>query len=205
MARYNPLPGDILLGQRVYFLNNPQLMTAQTYFQELAGFVQSLSDCNLPRTRHAAEQLGNINIIYTDRRTGVINAEGVTYFKATMEPIFRILNAEGGEKELIAITTGAVAQELLTLPSTVTLNDTQKHLLDETILCLQAGAYRAVVVMGWNLVYDFIRQRVFDNQLLSFNQALATHLDRNGHPSRCKLFRSRLDSPDQVAECRLVA
>jgi hypothetical protein len=175
-----PLVNFVLLGQRLNHLENPQTANVHTYVAEIRGFIQSLTDCDLPRTRQAAEPLGNTGIIYADAR-GFINAAGIAYFNAMMATIRSVLYSEAGEKQVMAIRSGAVSQQLRDVPSTVTLNATQRNLLNETILCLEAGAYRAAIVFGWNLAYDFMRQRVFDNHLAPFNQALANLVGRNGN------------------------
>jgi hypothetical protein len=177
-----PLVNFVILGQQLSYLSNPQISLVQTYFQEIRGFMQSLSDCDLQRTRQAAEPLGSTGLIYADHR-GFINPAGVTYFNAMLATIRSVLYAEATEKQAIAINAGSVSQQLRDLRSALPLNASQRHLLDETILCLEAGADRAAMVMGWNLAYDFIRQWVYDNHLAAFNQELARNLDRTGNPA----------------------
>jgi hypothetical protein len=56
----------------------------------------------------------------------------------------------------------------------------QMIFLDEAITCLRAGAYRAAVVMGWNLAYDHVRRWVFKNHLPAFNAELTSRRNRHG-------------------------
>ena len=176
------LTSFIRLGSQLYHLLNPQTSHWETYFGEIRGFLQSLTVCDLPDTHHAALPLGNITTIYYDSRTGTISPAGVTYFRAFLESVVQTLYAEAGRKELAAIKSGAVSQQLQQLPSKLTLNVVQQHLLNETMTCLKAEAWRAEMVMGWGLAYDFIRQWVFDNHLNRFNEELAKNLDKNGKP-----------------------
>jgi hypothetical protein len=112
-----------------------------------------------------------------------MNQAGVTYFQAMMAAIRDGLFAKARKLEVIAVKSGAVIQQLRNLPASRVLNDMQQELLKQTILCLEAGANRAAVVMGWNLAYDVIRQWVFDNHLSPFNVALAKHVDqKSGNP-----------------------
>ena len=106
---------------------------------EIRGFLLLLTLCDLPDTLHAAEPLGNITTIYYDARTGAISAAGITYFKAFMEPVVRTPRRSGQERigrDQKAVT---VSQQLQQLPSKLTLNVVQQHLLNETITCLKAG------------------------------------------------------------------
>jgi hypothetical protein len=45
----------------------------------------------------------------------------------------------------------------------------ERDFLDETILCYRAQAYRAAVVMAWNLAYDHLCRFVLENKLAEFN------------------------------------
>jgi len=76
---------------------------------------------------------------------------------------------------MIRLNNTAVSERLRSLASVVTLNDSQRQLLDETIRCIECDAYRSAIITGWNLTFDFIRQWVFDNRLTDFNDALTNN------------------------------
>ena len=172
----------IQLGQRSQFLANPQVSNVVGYSEGIAPFLQLLSDCGLADARNAATPLANWNIPY-DARTGILSPGSIAHFQAMMAPVSHSLAADAASKTLIFIKPGAASQQLRDLPSRRPLNDTQKTLLDETILCLEAGANRAAVVIGWNLAYDVIRQWVYDNHLADFDVAMAKHVDKKaGNP-----------------------
>jgi hypothetical protein len=63
-----------------------------------------------------------------------------------------------------------------------TLTTVQTYLYSEAVKCLETGAYRSAVVMGWNLIYDRLRNWVFTDaaRLGSFNTELAKILNRAG-------------------------
>ena len=71
-----------------------------------------------------------------------------------------------------------------------TLEDLQKNVanpeelvfLGETLNCLRAKAFRAAIVMGWNLAYDHLRQWILRKHLPAFNAELAKVL-RRGSPA----------------------
>lgn len=182
MSRCIPLGKFVDLGQYLYVLSNPGVQHVQTYFAEMTNFLNTLLECELPRTHHLASPLARIDRIPCDPRTGIIGSGGVIHFKAFMEPIYHSLYQEASEKQLTAVNSGVVSQQLRDLPTQITLNDTQNRLRDETILCIESEANRAAAVMGWNLAYDVIRQWVFDNRLADFNTALATHARTGGLP-----------------------
>lgn len=64
--------------------------------------------------------------------------------------------------------TVAIEKMLLELPAKVT-NIDERVFLDETLRCLRAGAFRASIVMAWNLAYDHFTRFVFDKHLAKFN------------------------------------
>lgn len=72
-------------------------------------------------------------------------------------------------EKLVGGTTNSPVNVLLTglLPSVT--NKAQRTFLDETIACCKGNAHRAAIVMGWNLAYSHLCDRIFDSHLESFN------------------------------------
>jgi hypothetical protein len=77
--------------------------------------------------------------------------------------------------------TQEVSQSLEDLQKKVA-NPEERVFLDETLNCLRAKAFRAAIVMGWNLAYDHIRQWILRKNLPAFNAELAKVLNR-GSPA----------------------
>lgn len=180
MATPIPLSAFVTLGQRLYVLTNP--LNVNVVVEEIPKFIESLDECGLPRTRAATNTLNSIASVPYSRRTGLVTGLASSQLRAYMEPVFQTMYAELDEQHVAAVNTGAVSQELRDLHTTLSLNDTQQALLNETTRCIESAAYRAGAVMGWNLAYDFIRQWVFDHHLAAFNAALTTnYLRRNGN------------------------
>jgi hypothetical protein len=66
-----------------------------------------------------------------------------------------------------------VSQDLQNRAASMPQGD-ERVFLDETILCLKIAAYRAAIVMGWNLAYDHLRRFVIAHKLSDFNTVLTT-------------------------------
>jgi hypothetical protein len=77
--------------------------------------------------------------------------------------------------EVLTIDRSAVSNALRNLHDHA-VDEHQRVLVDEAILCLECGAYRSAIVMGWNLTLDHIRQWVFSSpqkRLKALNAVLA--------------------------------
>jgi hypothetical protein len=84
-----------------------------------------------------------------------------------MEAELRRIEGEA-EPELVS-----VSQSLTELIPKVK-KETQRIFLEETIRCMQAKAYRAAIVMGWNLAYDHLLNWLLAGQarIEKFNNSL---------------------------------
>jgi len=75
-------------------------------------------------------------------------------------------------------------------------NGPERGFLHETILCFEAGANRAAVVMCWNLALHHLQQFVLKHALVNFNAALAANTD-----SRVKIkVVSKIDDFTEMPE-----
>jgi len=54
----------------------------------------------------------------------------------------------------------------------------EKQFLEETLLCLRGGAFRAAIVMAWNLAYDHMLNWIIVHHLNSFNSAIGKRFPR---------------------------
>jgi hypothetical protein len=54
-------------------------------------------------------------------------------------------------------------------------NPIQKTFLHETLVCYKHGAYRAAVIMAWNLVYSDVLDRILTHHLAQFNKGVGTN------------------------------
>jgi hypothetical protein len=89
--------------------------------------------------------------------------------------VLDVVRNQAVSRNLVTLQTGSVSPKLKDLANQRRLNQTQTNLCDETVRCLETGAYRSAIVMGWNLIYDIFRRWVFDDQkrLADLNAELA--------------------------------
>lgn len=59
-------------------------------------------------------------------------------------------------------------------------NPVEKAFLEETLLCFKVGAFRAAVVMCWNLAYEHLCDYVLASKLTEFNAQLRLAFPRAG-------------------------
>lgn len=172
----------ISLGQSLCIVANPQPWHVDVVFGEIGKFLRQLSICGMTRARTAANTLDGLQIPF-DRRTGLIGGVALKELQAYMRTIIETLFEEAREQEIVAIDTGAVSQKLRGVSNSITLTDSQEQLQLETVLCLERGAFRAAIVMGWCFAYDVIRWWIYNdsNRLQQFNAELATVTKRNGN------------------------
>lgn len=67
--------------------------------------------------------------------------------------------------------TTRVHKILSELPGRISTGDKQKY-LDEALICFQNKAFRAAVVMCWNLAFDHLCEHVLNKHLVEFNSQL---------------------------------
>ena len=104
--------------------------------------------------------------------------------RSVVECVHDTVRSQAQDRRLVHLQVGAVSQKLQDLAKTHPLNVRQTYLFQETSRCLETGAFRSAIVMGWNLLYDMIRQWVFADKtkLGAFNGELAKIQDKSGKP-----------------------
>ncbi|HAH48399.1 hypothetical protein [Gimesia sp.] len=178
----NNLEDFLTLGQHLYILrtsNNVELL-----LEEIPSFLQKLKDCCLKRSISAAQSIREIDQLR--HKGGRILRLDAERLRACVDTLLVVIYEEARERKLIEIKAGYVLEELRQLPTQIQLTQAQDRLFDETIFCIERGAWRAAIVMGWNFAYDYIRQWVFDNRLADFNNSLTTKYKIKAGDSRYK-------------------
>jgi hypothetical protein len=66
------------------------------------------------------------------------------------------LRKEAEKKEVILLPRTAVSGRLKNLSQAMRLTRIQRRLVAETVRCMEYGSYRAAIIMGWNLAYDYV-------------------------------------------------
>lgn len=77
------------------------------------------------------------------------------------------LNSKYGRKESTVLVDSLLAKLPEKIPSIV-----EREYLTEAIACFRVGAFRAAIVMTWNLVYDHLCRWILDKHLVAFNLQL---------------------------------
>jgi hypothetical protein len=89
--------------------------------------------------------------------------------------------------------------DLTSLLSHVT-NTNENQFLKEAIACFHIEAYRAAIVMVWNLTLDHLFEYILKNDLLAFNSALSKNTDK-----RIKISSiSRKDDFSEIPEGKFI-
>ena len=187
MDSRNYLPDFVTMGQRLYILANHAY--DNELLSEIQGFIEDLKKCDLQDTLSTADALSKISKIELDQY-GKPSMSALAAIRGLARAINSSLYHEVGKRTLIEINTSGVLPELNNLQG---LNDSQTQLRDETVLCIERGAYRAAIVMGWNLVYDYIRQWMFDNDIDEFNKHLLSGYTKNNGDPRFKEIKEYED------------
>lgn len=99
-----------------------------------------------------------------------------------------------------------VKQLLLDLPDKVQ-DLVERTYLEEAIICYKNGAFRAAVVMTWNLAYDHLCNRIIKNSLAAFNARWRiSYPGHHKHGAReissIDDFNGELKESEVVAICR---
>jgi hypothetical protein len=94
--------------------------------------------------------------------------------------------------------TVAVEKLLLELPAKIpTL--AERVFLEETLICLRNQAFRAAIVMAWNLAYDHLCHLIFNKHLASFNTRLPIR-----YPKEELKAITKMDDFELIAESKMV-
>jgi hypothetical protein len=169
----------VTVGQIIAVLRAPRNARNDDYEAEISKLIDWLQTCDFPATKAAAEGLKAARIPHKD---GIITESAARELSAMVSAIVRTLEHESKARQVVVLNTAGVSAKLRQLPSKCVLNDTQRHLLDETIRCVECAAYRAAAVMGWNLVYDCIRRWMWVDatRRAAFNAKLMAVTNRAG-------------------------
>ena len=166
---------------RLWALTRANGANVDDYVYEVRGFLTDLDTCQFPNTRAAASSLDNLSIPSIGPAR-IIAPQTANELRMAIRAIRKSLDSESAKRQTIGLDTAGVSARLRSL-SALSLTDTQKVLLDETIRCIECTTYRSAIVMGWNLIYDYIRHWLFTHRLVDFNNYLtANYLYRSGKP-----------------------
>lgn len=75
----------------------------------------------------------------------------------------------------------------------------EKQYLSEALTCFRHGAFRASIVMTWNLGFDHLLEFVLNHRLAAFNSAIAVR-----YPKKAGLIISSKDSFEDLKESEII-
>jgi hypothetical protein len=108
------------------------------------------------------------------------------------------LDAQYGSSEVVV----KITELLLTLPEKIP-NLAERTYLDEALICYRHGAFRAAVVMTWNLAYHHLCDYVLKSHLAEFNQRWPIVYPGH-HKKATKIIAKMDDFSDQLKESEVI-
>lgn len=155
--------------------NNPA--TARDVEEAIDELHDVLNKVSFPNTAATAEQLRTFQgeaLRRYQSNGGLQNADR-TALASIARTVLKAFHHEAQQMKAVLLDTSAVADSLRDLPDRLSfLTESQTHLRNEVIRCLETGAYRSGIVMTWNFGYDYVRHWVFSNHVGEFNKTLTT-------------------------------
>jgi hypothetical protein len=103
------------------------------------------------------------------------------------------MTAKYGQRKI----TIQVTQMLLDLPSKVPDID-EREFLDEALICYRYGAFRAAIVMTWNLAFDHLLKFIFKHHLAAFNKQWPISFQIRNQKARVQ----SISKPDDFGELK---
>jgi hypothetical protein len=98
------------------------------------------------------------------------------------------LNAKYGQRTI----TIQVTRMLLDLPARVP-DVAEREFLDEALICYRHGAFRAAIVMTWNLAFDHLLNFILKHHLPAFNTQWPVSFPRLHQKARISVIAGRDD------------
>jgi hypothetical protein len=106
-----------------------------------------------------------------------------------LEHTFReTMDAKYGQRKI----TIQVTQMLMDLPSKVP-DVAEREFLDEALICYRCGAFRAAIVMTWNLAFDHLLNFILKQRLSAFNTQWPISFFKQNQKARVQSISSRDD------------
>ena len=170
MARPVKALAYVQLGESFQKLRFPLGAATSTYAEHVEVVRLLMRDCGFANALNALNEFDRFRLFI--RFADIEEAES-KMLMAVANTIGAALYTEAQGQTTICLDLNEVSGRLRGLPSLAPLTHEQMELMNETIRCIECGAYRAAAVMGWNIAYDYIRRWAFSNKLSALNAGLA--------------------------------
>ncbi|VAX38644.1 hypothetical protein MNBD_PLANCTO02-1091, partial [hydrothermal vent metagenome] len=182
--KYDDASDYIHLGELFYFLGQA-LGQAEKYqvfivAQEIEKIIKLLQELDI---QHVGRFIEKLNILKSELHnkegsSELLNGVSKKYsdeIKANIASIGPVVYSEVRDRNFVRLDHSNASKKLNSLVGKLK-DKSQEVLLSDTIRCLECGASRAAIVMGWNLVYEHVRRWVFADpeRLETFNDVLKT-------------------------------
>lgn len=122
-------------------------------------------------------------------------------FNRIIRRVYQRMSTELASRQALLVDQGAVSERLRNLRETITGSEKQIIFAD-TLRCLETGAYRAAIVMGWNLAYEHFRRWIFKSKrkrLRNFNTELTgRHKNKTSNHDPISIFEDFYDLKESM-------
>jgi hypothetical protein len=98
------------------------------------------------------------------------------------------MTAKHGQRKI----TIQVTEMLVSLPSKVP-DVAEREFLDEALICYREGAFRAAIVMTWNLAFDHLLNFILKHHLVAFNKQWPISFTKQNQRARVQSISTRDD------------
>jgi hypothetical protein len=102
--------------------------------------------------------------------------------------LYETMNAKYGQRKI----TIQVTQMLMGLPAQVP-DVAERVFLNEALICYREGAFRAAIVMTWNLAFDHLLNFILKHHLAAFNKQWPLSFQKNNQKARVQSVSNRDD------------
>jgi hypothetical protein len=148
-----------------YLCNMYSTVQAQQYRENCEKLCSSLNKCGFHNALAAAKRYDTLS--FPMDTAGRIMPTAAVQLKEIAATVSQVLYHEAEDRKTVTLKTGDVSEQLRNLPSIIPsgiqLTNAQMELLNEAIRCIECGAHRAASVMGWNVVFDYMRTWMLNN------------------------------------------
>jgi hypothetical protein len=150
-----PLYKYIEIGQRLTELRFATYSLPTVTREAVSALETHLPECKFP---HSQMQLSSIGALLGMARS----QNAISEIVGLAHQLQMLVLSESRERLLVEIDRTA-SPRLYDLPKQQKLTESQLHLWEETIRCLERQAYRAAIVMAWALGYDIVRFSIWND------------------------------------------
>ena len=170
------------IGEQLHLLRYPASADAQCYLDTPAKLRSALRSLGMPAAADAGSSLCGVQVVAVGSQMAATPAAQLGFAASTLASVLYEEARHVRLRTVDCLLPPAVDQ----FPTKVQLEPHQHSNWQDLKLCLQSGAYRPAIVMGWTLAFDVIRSWVFRDagRLAEFNAQLQQRTQRQNRGPR---------------------